>query len=349
MENRGEDMNEVLISVIVPVYNIREDFLKRCLCSMCEQSLKRTEFIVVDDGSTDDSGKICDEYSTKDSRIKVIHCKNQGVSNTRNVGIENSKGKYIIFVDGDDFIEPNTCEICYQQMEKYNYDLMYFKYSSNEIVTNTKVDDIITNDCPNEEIKDNRILVISHREPYPEYSIGSPWGKVFKRDIIENNNIKFVYGLKKCQDRVFVFDYMEYVKTMGKIDYIGYHYIDNPFSITRKYNKNIGNILFEVENQFEKRIDNQSNSVIEYKNAFYTMCLSFLFTILKLDVLNEKNNSSIALKYKEIKRLINKKRYSDALKYGNLKELGKRKMLLGILLKCRLYVLATVLGNKILK
>lgn len=342
-------MNEVFISVIIPVYNIREDFLRRCLGSMCEQSLKQAEFIVVDDGSTDDSGKICDEYSIKDSRMRVIHCENQGVSNTRNVGIENSKGKYILFVDGDDFIEPNTCEICYHKMEEYNYDLMYFKYSCNEIVNNKKDEDVITNNCPNEEIRENRILVISHSEPYSEYSVGSPWGKVFKRDIIENNNVRFVYGLKKCQDRVFVFDYMEHVKTMGKTNYIGYHYIDNPLSITRKYNKNISNILFEVENQFEKRINNQNNSVNEYKNAFYTMCLSFLFTILKLDILNENNNSSIVLKYKEIKKLISKERYSDALNYGNLKELGKRKMILGILLKCKLYLLATVLGNMILK
>ena len=95
--------NTDLISVIIPVYNV-EQYLNRCVDSVINQTYKNLEIILIDDGSTDNSGKICDEYSQKDKRVKVIHQKNMGVSNSRNKGINIAKGKYITFVDSDDVL-----------------------------------------------------------------------------------------------------------------------------------------------------------------------------------------------------------------------------------------------------
>ena len=95
-----------LISIIVPVYNV-EKYLKRCIDSIILQKYKNIEILLIDDGSTDDSGKICDEYATKDSRIRVFHKKNGGLSSARNYGIRESCGKYISFVDSDDYIDEN--------------------------------------------------------------------------------------------------------------------------------------------------------------------------------------------------------------------------------------------------
>ena len=92
-----------LISVIVPVYNV-ESYLEKCIDSIIHQTYKNLEIILVDDGSTDNSGKICDVYKEKDSRIKVIHKQNRGLSSARNCGLEIAKGEYIGFVDGDDYI-----------------------------------------------------------------------------------------------------------------------------------------------------------------------------------------------------------------------------------------------------
>lgn len=105
-----------LISVVVPVYNTLK-FLHECLDSIQNQTLQQLEVILVDDGSTDKSGDICDEYSQKDSRFLVIHQKNRGLSAARNVAIEKACGKYILFVDSDDHIMPNLCEITYQYAE----------------------------------------------------------------------------------------------------------------------------------------------------------------------------------------------------------------------------------------
>ena len=97
-------MNEELISIIVPVYNV-EEYLKECIDSIINQTYKRIEIILVDDGSTDKSGKICDDYAKIDKRIKVVHKENGGLSDARNVGISVSSGKYIAFVDSDDWVE----------------------------------------------------------------------------------------------------------------------------------------------------------------------------------------------------------------------------------------------------
>ena len=103
--------NDILISVIVPIYNV-EQFLSKCIQSIINQSYSRLEIILVDDGSTDDSPQICDEFKEKDKRIKVIHKKNGGLSDARNVGIEVASGEYIGFVDSDDYID----ELMYEKL-----------------------------------------------------------------------------------------------------------------------------------------------------------------------------------------------------------------------------------------
>lgn len=100
------------ISIVVPVYNV-ESYLKRCLDSIQNQTFQAWECILIDDGSKDNSGKICDDYSIRDKRFRVIHQNNKGVSSARNAGLENAKGKYIGFVDSDDWIEPNMYEYLY--------------------------------------------------------------------------------------------------------------------------------------------------------------------------------------------------------------------------------------------
>lgn len=120
-------MNKELISIIIPVYNV-ENYLNRCLDSVIEQSYSNIEIIVIDDGSNDDSGKICDEYALIDSRIKVIHKENGGLSDARNYGINEHKGKYITFIDSDDYVEPTYIETLYNAIKKYDADIAICSY-----------------------------------------------------------------------------------------------------------------------------------------------------------------------------------------------------------------------------
>ena len=119
---------EDLISVIVPIYNV-EKYINRCIDSIIEQTYTNLEIILVDDGSTDNSGSICDEYAKKDNRIKVIHKENGGVSSARNVGLDTAIGQYITFVDSDDYIEKKYCEILLKTLKKQKADCVACGYN----------------------------------------------------------------------------------------------------------------------------------------------------------------------------------------------------------------------------
>ena len=117
------------VSVIVPVYNV-EAYLPRCLDSLCRQRLSEIEIIVIDDASPDGCGRICDDYATKDSRVKVFHQpKNRGLSVARSHGIQHAIGKYLMFVDGDDWVSKDFCQAAYDCAEKHQADLVMFNYS----------------------------------------------------------------------------------------------------------------------------------------------------------------------------------------------------------------------------
>lgn len=117
--------NQALISVIIPVYNV-EEYLRECVDSVINQTYKNIEILLIDDGSTDSSGRICDEYAAKDERIRVIHQENAGPSKTRNTGLDNAGGKFIYFVDSDDYIESNTLELLVNTAEANGADLVFF-------------------------------------------------------------------------------------------------------------------------------------------------------------------------------------------------------------------------------
>lgn len=115
-------MEQDLISIIVPVYNV-EMYLEECVNSIINQTYKKLEIILVDDGSTDNSSKICDNFAEKDNRIKVIHKENGGLSDARNAGIEIANGKFIQFIDSDDYIDLDMIELLYNNAKKYNADI----------------------------------------------------------------------------------------------------------------------------------------------------------------------------------------------------------------------------------
>lgn len=124
-EYKGVEDSEILISILVAVYNMK-DTIDRCIQSLINQTLEHIEIIIVDDGSTDGSGEICDRYASEDSRIRLIHQKNQGLSATREVCLKNASGQYISFVDSDDWCELNLCEKLYEDAIQSSADLVFF-------------------------------------------------------------------------------------------------------------------------------------------------------------------------------------------------------------------------------
>lgn len=217
LENR-----EYLISVIVPIYNI-ERYLRRCLDSIINQSYSNLEIILVDDGSTDNSGKICDEYKLKDDRVLVVHKYNGGLSDARNAGIDKSKGDYIGFVDGDDVIHKDMYLVLLEQLILNDADMSICRF-----------DRFTDSDCKptmfisNEKYKLNKIISKCVNQEYAlkeclstkRYSV-SAWSKLYKRDIFKD--IRFPKGYE-MEDWAIIIDSILKCKNIALIDNVLYYY-----------------------------------------------------------------------------------------------------------------------------
>ena len=174
------------VSIIVPVYNV-EKYLENCIQSILNQTFKNFELILVDDGSTDNSGKICDIYEKKDSRIKVIHKDNGGLSSARNAGIDIAGSKYIGFVDSDDSIHPKMYEVLYNLIEKYKSDISCCNYKYTYDISNQN----------HEELNLNEVIEMSNIESIEKLydkdlgvKLVVAWNKLYHKRLFDNIRYK---------------------------------------------------------------------------------------------------------------------------------------------------------------
>ena len=338
-------MDQPMVSVIVPVYKIEEHLLRRCLQSLADQTARSAEFIVVDDGSPDLCGEIIDEYAARDQRFTAVHTKNFGVSHARNEGLNRASGTYILFVDGDDHVHPELCEKTAGAMERAGTDILFFMYRSSNDETIDFVHDESTEVFSAAMLNRIRISVVSQENPVPGVMIGSPWGKVFRRSVIEAHHLRFVQGLKKCQDRVFMVDYLLQARTAALFRWIGYQYVIRSGSVCRRYNPDIADILDFAGDEFEKRRDRIApEDSAAYDSALCNLYMTFLYDCLTLNVFHRENPQSFPQKRAAAKDLLAKPCFRDGLKRGNLHAMnGKKRRLILKLLRCHMLTPACLL------
>ena len=167
------------VSIIVPVYNV-EDYLKYCVDSLINQSYKNIEIILVDDGSTDDSGRICDEYAQEDDRVRVLHIENGGLSNARNTGVNVASAEWVIFIDSDDYYDRRTVEYLVQLQKKYAVDLVATSVIE---VRDFQSDDFIGSLTDIDSLKLDRYTAL--KEMFYGNIVGThPGGKLYKKEIL---------------------------------------------------------------------------------------------------------------------------------------------------------------------
>lgn len=220
------------ISIIVPIYNA-EKYLEKCLNSLVNQTKSELEFILVNDGSTDNSEKIIKKY--KDPRIKYFKNKNQGIGKTRNFGIEKSTGKYLMFLDSDDYLDINACELLYKKAKDEKLDLVVFDFYR---VENKELKAVIVNDFENSSLKENPQLLL-------DINLG-PCNKLFKRELITNNNTKFIENLK-YEDTTFVVETITNSKKIGKLNSILHYYVIHSQSETTIRDERVFDIIKIVD------------------------------------------------------------------------------------------------------
>ena len=223
--NEGTQMTmNPMVSIIVPVYNA-EKYLERCLDSLVSQTLREIEIICVNDGSTDKSMEILSSYAKKHPFLLILDQKNQGPGTARNTALENARGKYIIFCDADDTLEPETCLECTTLMENNKVDLIIFNFNAIDVDREEtcskkslgREDDYISIVRPEME------GILSQKESVKISVHASVWGYFYRSDLINQYKIRFT-KFKACEDSIFFHSYLMIIQSGYALNKTFYNY-----------------------------------------------------------------------------------------------------------------------------
>lgn len=226
-----------MISVILPVYN-GEKYIKKCIQSILNQTYQDIELIIVNDGSVDDTRKIVDYYGLLDSRVCAIHKNNGGVSESRNIGIANSRGDFLAFVDADDYLPPNALKMLYKTMKEQNVDFVCGSFLMKKRFLRKEKKNIPVDSLETKEKK-----LVEFVDIIPK----APWGKFFKKSIIEKNDIKFPVEIPYGEDAIFLFQYLANCSSFSFINETVYIYnMCNQSSAMHKYYPEMGFYMYSI-------------------------------------------------------------------------------------------------------
>ena len=285
-------MTDVMVSVVIPIFNV-EKYLDRCIESVVGQTYKNLEIILVDDGSTDSCPQKCDEWSTKDSRIKVVHKINAGLGMARNTGIDNATGKYIFFFDSDDYVDLSIIEKCVNSAIEYDSEVVVF--GRNDVYDDGKISPYSIK-TQKKVFRDNEVL----REVLPamfNYSMGfgvSAWGKMYNLETIKQLEKRFVSEREIIsEDAYFAIDFYPDVNVISIVPENLYYYCKRENSLSRVYNperqkKNDIFYLKTVELARNKGLDSGIIKYIALRYQMYTVSAMKQICISNLTK-NEKN------------------------------------------------------------
>lgn len=296
-----------LVSVIVPVYNV-DRYLHRCIDSIIAQDYENLEIILVDDGSTDSSPVICDDYASKDSRIKVYHRENRGVSSARNFGVEASNGKYVSFIDSDDYIASNFISTLYGKIIEYAADISvcsYYEFTDNKIkdtsFNSLKKDLVLTN---LEAMRDIFTL--------PNYTKVVPWNKLYKKEIFQNNSVIYPIN-RRHEDDATTYKLYYY---SNKIVYCNiplyYYYQSSTSFMGQKYHAQRLDILLALKETEEFVKENNIDLNQEVKFNELLRLLTVLNSMVDTKCIDKKVFEDIRTIIKKDKEVYLKNPYLDA-------------------------------------
>lgn len=316
---------EPLISIVVAIYNI-EDYLPQCIDSVLSQTYSNIELILVDDGSTDKSPEICDFYSEKDKRVKVIHQKNGGVSSARKAGITSAVGDYVMVVDGDDWIDTKTLEICVNQLyDKPDLDLIMFSYVK-ELPSRSLKTDIMDKTAyfEGDQAKEKvyrRLFGLSDEElchPERMENLTACWAKLYRADVAKCGKYYDIKEIGSCEDGLFN---MYAIYECDKILYINehlYHYRKDEKSITGSYRPKFvqqwGNLFSIMESIVDEKKLGES-----FKNALSNR-IALSITAVGLNEIRNPSNKALG-HIKVLKSYLKQEKYRTAVSKLNTKYL----------------------------
>lgn len=329
-------MNDT-VSIVVTVFNIK-NYIDRCIEGLIHQTYKNIQIVLVDDGSDDGSSEICDNWAKRDGRIKVIHKSNGGLSDARNCGLEKSKGKFVCFVDGDDYVENKMIETSYRVATENDADIVVF--SNYNVDSNNKKQAFRIHSKKNvysgSEIMNDFFdeCIGSLPSSKTDYDVGfSPWGRLYKKSFLCNNNIRFKSErILIYEDLMFLLDSLPVANKVVLVNEPLYNYCSNDTSLTRKVDpKRFEKIKYQfnfLKNNFpynHELFDNK-NTMLRFRRTMIGYVRNAISRI-SMDNIHS---------YQNIKEVVNDDFCQELLKDYPIKDLPKKQFLFAFLLKYRL-------------
>ncbi len=300
-----------MVTIIVPVYNA-EKYIERCIKSVLSQSCSSFELIIVNDGSTDSTDKICKNICSPHANCYILEQPNMGVSAARNYGISRATGKWIAFLDSDDFLEPDFVETLEKYSSTDNADFMLFNYS------------VIGRDIMHNNIRswggvyqDNHLLIDgvinSNSNIFSKTSLRSPWAKAYRTKIIHENNLHFEKDVTIGEDMLFNLAYYFLIRNFIYVDRVVYNYQYSDDSFSRRFNSN----LIETDIAFHKNMNqilDKYRLVKQYENQTGKFIVNGYLSCLKRCIFNPENPEPYSKRVKKAIELTKSKPYCDVLK-----------------------------------
>ncbi len=213
------------VSIIVPVYNA-EKTIGRCVSSILNQEYRDFELLLLDDGSTDASGEICDTYAKKDPRVRVLHKANSGVSDTRNRGIARARGKYLQFADSDDWLTPEATKFLVQAVTEHNCDMViadFYRVIGERVSQKGSIEE--------EGVMEQADFAIKMMQKPADFYYGVLWNKLYKRSIIEKHHLRMDSSVSWCEDFMFNLEYVRHARTIYALRVPVYYYVKTKGSL----------------------------------------------------------------------------------------------------------------------
>lgn len=314
----NKQVNVPKVSIIVPVYNV-EEYLDQCVNSLINQSLKEIEIILVNDGSKDNSGNICDQFEAIDKRVIVINQKNQGLSGARNTGLEFAHADYVVFLDSDDWLEHDTCEIAYNIAIQEKYDLVFWQMIKEYRNSSMEALGIFrsSKSFKGKEVKNLHRRIagpIGKEKEMPNLidSIAPAWGKLYNLKLIKENNIKFIdTQIIGSEDIFFNFQYFYYLKSAFYLDKHLIHYRkDNVTSLTKSHGSTLFPRFLKLFEYMEAEIDNKNLS-LEFREALNNR-VSISMMNVGLSEVSPRNKKNFIQKIRSLRSYLNSPVYRNS-------------------------------------
>ncbi len=318
---------ESVISIIVPIYKV-EKYLRQCLDSVVNQTYRNLEIILIDDGSPDRCGEVCDEYAAKDPRVRVIHKPNEGLSAARNDALEITTGDWILFVDSDDWLEPNLCEeaLCTAQAEDVDI-LMYDLIKEDPNIGSRRVyafpESFVSDDCA---LVFGMQLSALNRYYSPistAWSQGFPWDKLFRSELILKNGLRFATNVKANEDVIFALHAFQFANRIGYIPKPFYHYRMNQASIGHKFTPDRVEIDLEIYREM-KRIGELYGLKEDYYRALDARIVDNTCLCANRCFFDENGNKSLLEELKYVSHVLKIEPIYSAFERVDRKKMGLR-------------------------